>query len=288
MKKDSIHIVHMQNIEMIPTQRCNFSCAHCMRGKFNNHDMSDQVIEKTLEETVSIGNLAIGGGEPFLALDRIEKIFSYIVDNNIIIDMFGLVTNGTLYNKEVERLFDYLESYISSWDKRYSNIRGYIALSNDEYHKAELEATSKDLKEDYIEKINALRKSKYFLKEKLINNKLFREGNANNLDKSLTVPLRPMRSIITYVGNDGGLISCLKRGPKICNIGPIICVNTNGTITECDASYEDQENKYNYGNVLTDSIEETCRTKRKSLVVPPRLWNAATIYETNKYHDYNH
>ena len=32
-------------------------------------------------------------------------------------------------------------------------------------------------------------------------------------------------------------------------------VNTDGIITECDASIEHQQTIYNYGNVLKDSIE---------------------------------
>lgn len=82
--------------------------------------------------------------------------------------------------------------------------------------------------------------------------KLFREGNATNLDEKLTIPLKPLPVVMTYVSG----LKKLDIENGVCNIGPCITVNVNGTITECNASMENQETLYNYGNILTDSIEE--------------------------------
>ena len=63
-----------------------------------------------------------------------------------------------------------------------------------------------------------------------IHNKLFREGNAINLDKKLTVPLRPMKTLATYVGKNRSF----DKVNGLCNIGPIVTINVDGNITESD------------------------------------------------------
>lgn len=54
---------YVENLAMIVTDRCNLDCAHCLRGKKCNRDMSDEVLESTLSQIRSIGNLAINGRE---------------------------------------------------------------------------------------------------------------------------------------------------------------------------------------------------------------------------------
>ena len=87
--------LRIQNLALIVTERCNLNCAHCLRGKCSNKVMSDEVIEKTLSQFSAIGNLAICGGEPTFAISQMEKIFSYIIDNKILVDQVTLVINGT-------------------------------------------------------------------------------------------------------------------------------------------------------------------------------------------------
>lgn len=53
---------------------------------------------------------------------------------------------------------------------------------------------------------------------------------------------------ITYVGKKNKLD--IENG--FCNIGPLVTINTEGIITECDASNEHQKTLYNYDNVLND------------------------------------
>ena len=62
---------YIQNLALIITNKCNLNCSHCLRGEKNDNCMSDRVIEATLDQVKSIGNLAINGGEPTLSLDRL-------------------------------------------------------------------------------------------------------------------------------------------------------------------------------------------------------------------------
>ena len=78
---ENMNQVYIQNLAMIVTDNCNLNCAHCMRGKSCNNNMSKEVIKATLSQTKAIGNLNLCGGEPTLALDTIEEIFKYIIHN---------------------------------------------------------------------------------------------------------------------------------------------------------------------------------------------------------------
>ena len=90
--------IAVQNLAMIVTEQCNLECEHCLRGQCSNWVMSDEVIEATLDQIVSIVNLNICGGEPTFALDRIEKIIDVIIEKQILVDAFSVVINGTRYD----------------------------------------------------------------------------------------------------------------------------------------------------------------------------------------------
>ena len=80
--------IYVENLAMIITDRCNLDCAHCLRGCKRNIDMSDEIIEATLGQIRSIGNLAINGGEPALVIDKIEKLLNrngYIFNVDVVI-----------------------------------------------------------------------------------------------------------------------------------------------------------------------------------------------------------
>lgn len=95
---ENMNQVYIQNLAMIVTDNCNLNCAHCMRGKSCNNNMSKEVIKATLSQTKAIGNLNLCGGEPTLALDTIEEVFKYIIHNRILVNQISVVTNGTNYS----------------------------------------------------------------------------------------------------------------------------------------------------------------------------------------------
>ena len=49
--------IYVENLAMIITEQCNLECEHCLRGQCSNRVMSDDVIEATLDQIVSIVNL---------------------------------------------------------------------------------------------------------------------------------------------------------------------------------------------------------------------------------------
>lgn len=265
--------VYIQNLGMIVTDYCNLNCAHCLRGCKSNKKMSKEVIEATLNQLSAIGNLVLCGGELTLALDVIEKIFSYIIDNKILVNQISTTINGTNYSLEFLRLLEDISNYIPN-----NNVM--FTISYDNYHQQELERLN--MIKTYIENIKRYSESKYFYDLRTLEPslKLFREGNAENLNSDLTINLKPIDIVLTYVGKFSRFD---KNG--LCNIGPLMAVNTGGIITEENSSIEHQETLYNYGNVFDDSFEEIAL--KRGRIIKPRQWNRETSKIIKKYVTYN-
>lgn len=277
--------VVIMNLGMIVTEKCNLDCQHCMRGKKCDKKMSDEVIEATLSQFWAIENLCICGGEPTLAVDVIEKIFNYIIKNNILIRQVTAVINGTIYSSDFLECLDMIENYILTLGLKRSET-SYFTISNDKYHEEERKRLKLDA--EFIRNVENYKKSKYFLGIQGLNpkTKLFREGNATKLDDSLTVPLKVFPPIVTHIGKKiwgNFFLEDIENG--ICHIGCIVTVNCNGTITDCNASFLNQEDIYNYGNVLNDSIYDVCI--KRGEVVKPHLFSRKLHKQEKEYLTYN-
>lgn len=262
------------NLGLIVTERCNLNCAHCLMGGCTNKVMSDEVIEAALGQFDYIMNLSICGGEPTLALDRVEKIFSYIIENKIVVDHVSITINGTIYSETFLNLLRYVEESINFRKKQppKTNFR----ISYDKFHSDEIKRLH--MVERYIENVERYQQSDYYFGLARLGRRVIREGNAESLDPRITVPLRPYQMIMTYVGQNYKLD--MQNG--FCHIGPFITVNVDGIITECDASNQHQVELYNYGNVLVDSVEDIF-LRRKALILKPRKWNRTINREIIKY-----
>lgn len=269
---------YVENLAMIITDRCNLDCAHCLRGKKCNRDMSDEVVESTLSQIRSIGNLAINGGEPTLAIDVIEKIINYVIDKQIKLQEFTVTINGTIYSEKLLELLDTINKYIGDED-----INSLVAISLDRYHIAEVERLR--ITEEFNENLRRYSESKHFYGWRNTDKKLFSEGNASNFDPSETVPIRPMKPVTTYMNVDNHRKFDLERG--VFCVGPIIAISPTGIITECDASIEHQETIYNYGNVLTTSIQESTLGREHTLIKRPARFRKEAYKEYKRYQTYN-
>lgn len=274
--------LRIQNLGLIVTEKCNLNCAHCLRGGCSDKVMSDEVIKATLDQFEFIANLTICGGEPTLALDRIEKIFNYIAENKIFIGNVSFTINGTIYSNEFLKLLDDVEPHLE-FDKS-SSSSAIFAISYDKFHYDEV--CRLNMKEQWIENIQKYQENKHFYALREIHNKLFREGNAANLDPNITVPLRPMPIYMSYYKKGLFNIPKFDRENGKCFIGPIITVNVDGIVTECDASLEHQRTIYNYGNVFNDSIENICLNNNPIFEKPNKMHKVLNKTK-NKYWSYN-
>ena len=275
----------IMNLEMIVTNKCNLDCGHCMRGQKCNNSMSDEVIEATLGQVLAIHNLGICGGEPTLAVDVIEKIFNYIMEKGIIVECVTTVINGTIYSNKFLECLEMIEKYI---EKELPNRleKSSFVISRDIYHQNEIKKLKLDAQ--FLNNLEFYRNSRYYggflyLDPRL---KLFREGNAENLDENMTVPLRIFPPIITHVGKriiGDFYLEDIDDG--ICKIGSMVTVNCDGIITDCNASIEHQKTIYNFGNVLNESIYDVCM--KNGQVVKPHQFIRKIIKQEKEYESYN-
>lgn len=274
--------LRIQNLALIVTERCNLDCGHCLRGGCSDKCMSDNVIKATLDQFDFIGNLTICGGEPTLALDRVEKIFNYIVENKIFVGNITFTINGTIYSEEFLRLMDYVEPYLE-FDKSLES-PAYFGISLDKFHYDEV--IRLNMKDEWLENLKRYSENKHFYDFRRIERKLFREGNAVNLDPEITIPLRPMPIYMSYYKKGLFNIPRFDMNGGNCFIGPLITVNVDGIVTECDASLEHQRTIYNYGNIFDNSIEEIC-LGRNPIFEKPGKFEKKLNKTLDNYFSYN-
>ncbi len=279
----------VQLLGMIVTNNCNLECAHCLRGERCNHKMSDEVIEATLRNFDYIGTLSICGGEPLMALDVIEKIINYVVKHEILVGEITYTINGTLYSQKFLDLLDYSNAYLLERnEEKKENVLTTFAISWDKYHHDEIYRLG--LEHQFADNFVKYYESPYYFGKRDLIGKLFREGRAANLPEDITVPLRPMDVYMTYYRKYRNKLGMVKRvydkenGDMI--VGPIVTVNTDGIVTECDASLEHQRTIYNYGNVLYEPIEDIL-ARRSVVVTKPGQISKKMFKELKRYSTYD-
>lgn len=156
------------------TRRCNLRCAHCFRGEPQNIDISEEIIDKTLDQISSCFSFDVTGGEPFLVPEKLEYLVDGIIKRKMRFTSFSLVVNGTILDDRaqrsvaaINRLATYLyeDIYPQAWasvGKEFDfekevpeeDIRISISVSVDEFHHNnpdEAVAYYKSLTNKYVE-----------------------------------------------------------------------------------------------------------------------------------------
>lgn len=149
--------IYLPNLSVFTTEKCNLQCRHCMRGDCTNKVISDEVIEGIIQSVDMIDNLYICGGEPTLAIDRLEKLTSRIIDDKKLVCQFSITINGTNYSDELIRLCKEISQYIDSFQKIDKNNKKMINISYDVFHKQELIRLG--IFDQYIENIRKYQES---------------------------------------------------------------------------------------------------------------------------------
>lgn len=85
------------------TRRCNLCCAHCFRGNPQNVDISEEIIDKALDQISSCFSFDVTGGEPFLVPDKLEYLVDGIIKKKMRFTSFSLVVNGTILDDRAQR-----------------------------------------------------------------------------------------------------------------------------------------------------------------------------------------
>lgn len=211
------------------TRRCNLSCGHCLRGMWQNIDMSMDHIESLLSEIGYIGTITFSGGEPGLAPNVIADTITLLNEGGVDVSSAYVATNGTVQDMEFIHALLSLAAYVDE--------ELYVKISRDEFHEMEF---------DYHHKRSLLRFLSFVHEDTWTINNPIAEGNANNNGLPNRTPNREERFLVD-VRDDGTL--CITEGNLYLNVHGDI-------IAGCDWSYESQD-EYKITNVCRSNwVEE--------------------------------
>lgn len=181
------------NLNLMLTRNCNFNCAHCLRGEAANEVISKDVLNAIFKPGIAIQNLQLNGGEVFSRPDILSLVIDTIIQNRVMVNNVNIPTNGTLYTESIEKELDRLNKYVATCNLIMGELRRInieVDLSDDKYHRAELEKlkeTNVELYNTYNSNIDRLLKSKYFTFLKPVI-KLVDAGKAKELNEQKVEP----------------------------------------------------------------------------------------------------
>lgn len=96
------------------TKRCNFDCLYCFRNLNDNtiisknklHDICSYILNIVQKRRLKNVSVQIWGGEPLLAIDRLEYVYNFFKDTNIRLNI-DIETNGSLITDKIaKKLYD--------------------------------------------------------------------------------------------------------------------------------------------------------------------------------------
>lgn len=190
--------MHIDNLILEITRRCNMKCGHCLRGPSQRLDMSVETITALFNQVDSIFSLTLTGGEPSLKPEIISRIASEIRCRGIDMNYFYIVTNAHSTYKRIEFL-DALRELQWQADEPESCS---LEVSQDQYHKYEHQPNLKyynDMRFDefYMEYVEPpeyihLQARKYPIQE------LIDDGFAKNVSSKKRPEKNPRKWIVSY------------------------------------------------------------------------------------------
>lgn len=129
------------------TQRCNYQCIHCCKGKSQNVDMTIEMVKNFFRDIYRVDAIEITGGEPLLNLEVFYAIIDMIIENNIKINEFNFTTNGSVLNEQVIFALKKLHDYSNE-------IKMQIRISTDMFHDSQKSQRAVTFYKDLVDKNN--------------------------------------------------------------------------------------------------------------------------------------
>ncbi|MFR4399961.1 MAG: radical SAM protein [Anaerobutyricum soehngenii] len=141
IKKDNIY--WRNNFLLQITGKCNLNCAHCFENGSQDIEMSTEIMDRLLDFSDKFDDIIFSGGEPTLALDKMQYFLNECKRRNKKIYRIDVFTNGTGFNQEFYNiLLGYkryirlcLEEYVGkSVNDECARMHVNVHLSHDKYH----------------------------------------------------------------------------------------------------------------------------------------------------------
>jgi len=224
--------LHINNMILEVTRRCNAKCRHCLRGDAQKVDISNRIIDAALKDVSSIDSITFTGGEPSLAVPRIRYFLQALKARKICLGSFYVVTNGKAASLSLVHALLDLFAYCGM-----DNEMSGLVISGDQFHREQIKSTKK---------AGSLYAGLSFFHPKeraqnLVEGAIIHEGRA--VDEGLGC--RDVRADRCRIESQNSETLYIEGDLYINALGDVI--------PGCDFSYESQE-ELKMGNVLKQSL----------------------------------
>lgn len=217
------------------TRRCNMACQHCLRGCAQAIDINKELIRKAIYPFDRINTLTLTGGEPSLVPRLISYTIECLIEHEVELGAFYIVTNGKVYSPSMVRTLRRAYQYADDKDMC------CLTVSVDPFH------------DDNCKVLKRYENEIFYHPDKIsprIEDYLINEGRAyengigiRNLDPRCTINSEYTYDYTNHDGDDVLVVS-----------DNLIYVTAIGDVLlECDLSYENQE-LYSIGNLNHSSF----------------------------------
>jgi len=227
--------MYIQNLILEVTRKCNFSCAHCLRGNAQNKNIDFAVIDALFNNNIDyIGMITFSGGEPSLYPEAINYFIDQCQSRGVEVGDFYIATNGGKSSGSLEFLTAVMRLYCFCSNNEMSQVE----ISKSDYHAGQQDEEAK-------KRLQCLR----FAGERqhLDYRYLIHEGRAKVLNE-LNGTIDEARRIEPE--------KQLRRDEDENILTDELYINCKGDIClSCDLSYKRQD-KNKIGNILTDRLED--------------------------------
>ncbi len=121
--------INIREMVLFPSTYCNLSCKHCSYHckSTGRYEISIERTKRLIEEGIKLGIklFILVGREPLFDIKRTKQILDFLDQKKV---KFGIVTNGTLIEKNINILknykFDYFDVSIDGTEKFHDLTRG--------------------------------------------------------------------------------------------------------------------------------------------------------------------
>lgn len=221
-------------IQLILTQKCNFTCAHCMWScNSKGSHMTEEVFMKSLSYVQKARAVNVVGGEPSLH-PRCGNYMRMIVS---VVKQMRFVTNGSLIKRSG---FITQALIISSEQLGFDNL--LVRISNDVWHR-------KFINENTIEEAGKL------LRRKKVN------ASWSRMDNSVVYPLGRARQnkICIDLKKNNILHAPAECTKKHYDVWDNLSIDANGDVSICP------HHQAICGNVMFDTMEDVIRNAERMM-----------------------
>ena len=277
-KYDDYELAFM-DLEVILTQKCNLSCAHCMRGDCMGKEISEEVLDALFQKVIYVDNLALGGGEITFAPDKIRLLTEKLKEYGTIVHHVNFTSNGTNASPEaieaLKELYDYVEScdnqpHLFKPSPKEKNVPMFVCFSFDDYHINQILEKGFTIEQIFA---NIATFHKVFGKQAIecrmeCDMDVYDEGRAKNLPASAHKV--PMQKVLK---EPYPFVDLEPR--KIILIGNIPCISCDGNVIPTNIAFASEE-ALSFGNVVTDSTSQILSTMN-SFKTDARGYNNARV-----------